>query len=117
MGDSAFWGFYARYYTACGELDAASECLMKRVRGLQSGALGGDAEAYGRYAEACTALARARLAQGSARELSQARMLLRATVKQGAESHSQLAAFVELAATLAEVEARAAAASAAAVVP
>lgn len=107
-GDSAFWGVYARYYSAIGEKDAAGECLMKRVRALQGGASSDDAAAFQAYAEACTALARAHLASGQARELSQARMLLRAALRQGKERHSEVDAYREMEEALELVEQKAA---------
>lgn len=103
-GDSAFWALYARYYKALGESEAATECLLKRVRALQGGSWRENEADFVTYANACSDLCRAYLATGGARELGQARMLLRGTIKQAGERYDEHALYAELQSVMGEVE-------------
>ena len=105
-GDSAFWAQFARYYTALGESESANECLLKRVRALQGGSWRENEVDFVVYAQACIDLCKAYLATGGSREVGQARMLLRGTIKQAGDRYEEHAAYAKLEKVMGEVEAR-----------
>jgi tetratricopeptide (TPR) repeat protein len=103
-GDSVFWAQYARYYSALGEAEAATECLLKRVRALQGGTWRENKGDFEAYAAACLDLCRAYLASGGTREWSQAKMLLRGAVKLAEERYDEHTAYSELQNMLIQVD-------------
>eukprot|EP00887_Chlorella_sp_A99_P004614 scaffold4.g4614.t1 len=133
-GQSVFWKVYARYLTgkrcvclppacccalpaaACastGQPEAATECLLKRVRALSGAGWQRDAAAFEEYASALLQLCRAYLkaaaaagaAGGGGRDLSAARMHLRGLLKQAAERYEGQPLYARLQEQLEEVEA------------
>lgn len=103
-GESAFWGLYARYYTATGYPEAAMECQIKRVRSLQGSRWQHDEPAFEEYGKASLELCQSYLKSGSARDLGAARMHLRSTIKQAQDRYEDAALFAELKCLLRAVE-------------
>lgn len=83
--DSIFWGLYARFLHAIGELDASKECRMKQVRALQGRSWVENEASFSAYANACIDLAKVNIDIGCSKDLSQARMLLRGAIKASEE--------------------------------
>lgn len=103
-GGSAFWGQYARFYTATGQVDAAKECLLKRVRALQGAGWQQDQSAFEQFASASLDLCKSYLEGGKEKELGSARMHLRGVLKQALERYEEHALYAEMKAVMERVE-------------
>jgi tetratricopeptide (TPR) repeat protein len=103
-GVAAFWAFYARYHETLGSKEASAECLSKQLRCLQSSRWHEEEEAFIKYSAACLALVDAYMANGNARELSQARMLLRNSVQRAKEYFDDHQCYMELCDKLEELK-------------
>ena len=103
--DSEFWVLYARYYYRCvGEKDAAAECLMKRVRGLQGYQWKEEEGAFVAYATACIDLCKMYLEMKKTKELGSGRMLIRGALKSAEERFSDHDLYKELQKLLADIQ-------------
>lgn len=103
--DSEFWVLYARYYYKCvGEKDAALECLMKRVRGLQGFQWKEEEGAFVGYATACIDLCKMYLEMNKTKELGSGRMLIRGALKSAEERFSDHDLYKDLQILLADIQ-------------
>lgn len=103
--DSEFWVIYSRYYYRClGEKDAATECLMKRVRGLQGRRWKEEEEAFVSYASACIDLCKMYLEMKKKRELGSGRMLIRGALKSTEERFGEHDVYKELETLLVDIQ-------------
>ena len=89
---------------------SAKEALLKQIRGLQGTSWKNDSAAFHTYAKASLQLCQLHLdmassSQGNAQSLASARMHLRTTLKQAAESHSGDALYQRMQELLTQVEA------------
>ncbi|DBB11777.1 hypothetical protein WJX82_011005 [Trebouxia sp. C0006] len=105
----AVWGLYAQYYRSMGFQVSAKEALLKQIRGLQGSSWQKDPAAFETYATASLQLCRLHVemvssGQGTAQNLASARMHLRTTLKQAAQTQAESELYHQMQQLLQEVE-------------
>lgn len=105
-GMAAFWAFCSQYHETLGSKEASTECLSRQLRCLQSSRWQEQEDAFTQYSKACLALVESYMANGNARELSQARLLLRNTVQRATEYFNDHQCYMELCDKLEELKSK-----------
>lgn len=98
--EADIWGIYARWHKIKGNLTICAEALLKQVRSYQGTDLWRDYDRFKKFANVSLQLCKVYMeiasSTGSSRELVQAEMLLRNSVKQAAAKFSDTKEFCDL---------------------
>ena len=102
-------GMYVGWYRTMGFQVSAKEALLKQIRGLQGSSWQNDSAAFQVYAKASLRLCRLHVdmvknSLGTAQNLASARMHLRTTLKQAADTKCQDELYQQMQQLLAEIE-------------